>query len=98
MPIEELVKQNLVNGDTLDLENSQVGDDGVKALAEMEMIEEDTFMTNLPTKRQREARTTPKGNGQEISKTNQRKDPQAKIQTFRMCFATLCQAGSSGIT
>ena len=38
MPIEEQVKKNLVNGDTLDLENSSFGDDGVKALAQMEIL------------------------------------------------------------
>lgn len=38
MSIEELVQKNLVNGDTLELENLQVGDEGVKALAHMEML------------------------------------------------------------
>ena len=38
MPIEEQVKQNLVNGDTLDLEKANIGNDGAKELAQMEIL------------------------------------------------------------
>ncbi len=38
MDIEKLAQENLVNGDTLDLENLKIGDEGAKVLAGLELL------------------------------------------------------------
>ena len=40
MDIEELAKKNFINGDTLDLENRQIGDAGVKALTGLDFLDQ----------------------------------------------------------